>query len=69
MFSSNGVIKDAKGLPVAGVTVNAAGIAVTLTATPDPGAPWVGWGGACSGIAVTCTVTMNSDLSLTANFR
>jgi hypothetical protein len=47
----------------------AAGTVVTLTATPDPGSPWVGWGGACSGIAPTCTVTMNSNLSVTANFR
>jgi len=47
----------------------AAGTVVTLTATPDPGSPWVGWGGACSGIATTCTVTMNSNLSVTANFR
>ena len=42
---------------------------LTLTATPDPGSPWLGWGGACSGTARTCTVTMNSDKSVTANFR
>ena len=47
----------------------APGTVVTLTATPDPGSPWVGWGGACSGTAATCTLTMNSDLSVTANFR
>jgi hypothetical protein len=45
------------------------GTVVTLTATPDPGQPWVGWGGACSGTATTCSLTMNSDKSVTANFR
>jgi len=45
------------------------GTVVTLRATPDPGQPWVGWGGACSGTATTCSLTMNSDKSVTANFR
>lgn len=47
----------------------AAGTVVTLTATPDPGSPWVGWGGACSGTQPTCTVTMNANLSVVANFK
>ena len=47
----------------------APGTVVTLTATPDPGSPWIGWAGACSGTATTCTVTMNADRSVTANFR
>ncbi len=47
----------------------AAGTKVTLTATPDPGSPWVGWAGACSGTATTCTLTMNTNYSVTANFR
>jgi YVTN family beta-propeller protein len=47
----------------------AIGTVVNLTATPDPGQPWIGWGGACSGIATTCTLTMNSDQSVTANFK
>ena len=45
------------------------GSSVTLTATPAVGSPWVGWSGACSGTATTCTVTVNSNLSVTANFR
>ena len=45
------------------------GTVVVLTATPDPGSPWVGWAGACTGTATTCTLTMNSDKSVTANFR
>ena len=42
---------------------------VTLTATPDPGFPWVGWGGACSGTATTCTLTMNANQTVVANFK
>lgn len=50
-------------------TSYAAGTVVTLTATPDPGFPWIGWAGACSGSATTCTLTMNANLSVTANFK
>jgi hypothetical protein len=46
------------------------GTSVTATAVPGAGATWKGWtGGICSGLALTCTVTMNADLALTANFR
>ena len=47
----------------------AARTVVSVTATPDPGSPWIGWTGACAGTATTCTVTMNSNLSVTANFK
>ncbi len=47
----------------------ASGTVVTLTATPDAGQPWVGWGGACSGTATTCTLTMTANYSVTANFK
>ena len=47
----------------------ASGTVVVLTATPDPGSPWVGWAGACAGTATTCTLTMTSDKSVTANFK
>lgn len=40
---------------------------VTLTATPDSGYLFDSWSGACSGNS-TCSVTMDSDLSVTANF-
>ncbi|NOT25978.1 MAG: hypothetical protein HOP16_07715 [Acidobacteria bacterium] len=46
-----------------------AGTVVTLTATPKVGSPWVGWSGACTGSATTCSVTMNADKTVTANFR
>lgn len=46
-----------------------AGALVTLTAVPAAGTPFVGWTGACSGTALTCTLTMNADRTATANFR
>lgn len=47
----------------------AAGTVVTLTATPAAGSPWIGWSGACSGTAATCTLTMNANYQVVANFR
>lgn len=46
----------------------AAGTVVTLTATPPAGKSFVSWGGACTGTAATCTVTMSGNLSVQANF-
>jgi subtilisin family serine protease len=45
----------------------AAGTSVTLTATPASNSKFAGWSGACSGTG-TCTVTMSSDMSVTATF-
>ena len=44
------------------------GSQVVLTAAPVPGASFSGWGGACSGTATTCTVTMSAAQSVTATF-
>jgi C1A family cysteine protease len=44
------------------------GTSVALTAISGPGSSFVGWSGACSGTG-TCTVTMNSDESVTAVFN
>ena len=41
---------------------------ITLTATPDEGAEWTEWGGACSGAATTCVVTMDSDKTVSGSF-
>ena len=41
---------------------------VTLTATPTAGNVFSGWGGACSGTATTCQVTMTQARSVTATF-
>ena len=45
------------------------GTVLTLTATPDAGSTWTGWGGACSGTGLNCTVTMTKDTSVQANFK
>jgi uncharacterized repeat protein (TIGR02543 family) len=50
-------------------TVNqTSGTTITLTATPDSGATFNSWGGACSGTTPTCSVTMNAAKSVTASF-
>ncbi|HZT16947.1 MAG TPA: hypothetical protein VFA19_13475 [Gaiellaceae bacterium] len=41
---------------------------VTLTASPDSGASFAGWGGACSGTSPTCTLTMSAAKSVSASF-
>jgi hypothetical protein len=43
------------------------GTQITLTAAPDPGSVFVGWGGACSGNGA-CQVTMEGDKGVTATF-
>jgi hypothetical protein len=45
------------------------GTSVTLTAVPDAGSVWTGWGGACSGTSLTCAVTVSANTSVQANFR
>jgi len=45
------------------------GSQVTLTATPAAGLKFTGWGGACSGTSQTCTVTINKDTQVQANFK
>jgi len=47
----------------------AAGTVVTLTATPATGSTFGGWSGGCAGTGVTCTVTMNANLTVTATFN
>lgn len=46
----------------------ASGTVVTLTATPPAGQSFLGWGGACSGTASTCVLTMDGSKSVQANF-
>jgi hypothetical protein len=44
------------------------GTSVTLTAAPDSTSSFVGWSGACSGTATTCTITVDQARSVTATF-
>jgi hypothetical protein len=50
-------------------TIFNAGTSVTLTATPGASSIFAGWSGACSGTSSSCTVAMNSNLSVTAAFN
>jgi hypothetical protein len=50
------------------VEIHAAGTAVSLTATPASGYGFAGWGGACSGSATTCSLTMSEARAVDAYF-
>ncbi len=42
---------------------------VTLTATPTNGATFLGWGGVCKGLSLTCTLTMSGNRTAEAKFK
>lgn len=44
------------------------GTVVTFTAVPSPGSTFAGWTGACTGMATTCTVTINAATAVGATF-
>jgi uncharacterized repeat protein (TIGR02543 family) len=44
------------------------GTSVTLTETPASGYTFSGWGGACSGVSSTCTISMTEAKSVSASF-
>ncbi|MCP4104223.1 MAG: cell wall-binding protein, partial [Desulfobacteraceae bacterium] len=64
-------------LPVSGGSISASpdktsynkDESVTLAAEPDSCYDFTGWSGDCSDANPVCTLTMNSDKSVTANFR
>ena len=41
---------------------------VTLAASPASGSVFTGWAGACNGTQLTCTVSVNDALNVTASF-
>ena len=45
------------------------GTSISLTATASAGSAFGGWGGACSGAAPSCTLTMNANKTAIAYFR
>lgn len=70
------VTKTGNGLVKAGTGINCGTVCsatyadstnVILTATPTTGY-LISWGGACTGTASTCTLTMGENKSVTANF-
>lgn len=44
------------------------GTTVTLTASATPPSVFAGWGGGCSGMSSSCTLTMDADRAVTAKF-
>ena len=63
-----GVAGIGTGVCTTSCVVNvAAGTEVTLTAQPEDGLAFLGWGGACSGTG-DCRVTMDRDKAVTATF-
>jgi hypothetical protein len=66
------VLPAAKWIPTSsgsGSQNFADGTQVILYATPASGSVFAGWGGACSGNGIECTIAMNSDESVTATFQ
>jgi hypothetical protein len=64
------VSSDPPGITACATTCSAnfaPGTIVTLTATPQSGSTFVGWGGACSGTGL-CQVTMDVNRAVTATF-
>ncbi|GAB1386194.1 hypothetical protein MASR1M59_13420 [Melaminivora sp.] len=72
--SGGGTVADGGGINCdSGNTSCAAtlldGSSTTLTATAAPGSIFAGWGGACSGTAATCNLTMDGNKTVTAVFN
>jgi hypothetical protein len=64
------VVSDLAGINCGSAcsTKYAAGTTVTLSAVPAAGTSFLGWTGACTNAAGSCTVTLNADTKAQANF-
>src|SRR5262249_18134704 len=49
-------------------SANFADTTIVLSANPAPGSGFTSWGGACTGAINTCTVTLDQDRDVTAQF-
>jgi len=67
-----GSVRDSTGVIDCGATCSGEFLqaqTVTLTATPGAGSTFSSWSGSgCTGTAPTCSVAVNSDISVTAKF-
>ncbi len=69
--NGNGTVTSNVGTISCGATCSGTynhGTSVTLTAAATIGTTFTGWGGACSGTASTCTLTMDGIKNVTATF-
>jgi uncharacterized repeat protein (TIGR02543 family) len=69
--NGNGSITGASGKINCGgscSTTTNLGDVVTLTETSASNAVFTGWGGACAGTQPTCTIAVNDQMNVTANF-
>ena len=67
---SGSVTSDPAGIDCGATcgTTLASGTTVTLTAVAATGSTFMGWSGACTGSAPTCTLSMTADRNVTATF-
>jgi len=69
-FGDGTVSSDPSGIPACTATCTAnfvPGTRVTLSATPNNGSTFAGWGGACDGMGA-CNVIMDANRTVTATF-
>ena len=71
-FFSRGIVTSSPAGIDCGTTCSSSfssGTLVTLTARAQGNRIFLGWGGACSGTATTCTLTMDANKAVTATFE
>ncbi|MCG3116855.1 MAG: PA14 domain-containing protein [Candidatus Manganitrophus sp. SA1] len=70
--TGNGLVTSTPGGIDCGTTCTSGplspGTRITLTVVPAAGAPFQNWGGDCSGTQTTCTLTLDGDKTVSANF-